>query len=68
MRRAIVISEDFGLYRIKRGDEVLGSGTTLEKALAKATPTAPLDFVFNAAQVLEPLLGEKRPDSELVTT
>lgn len=68
MRRAVVIEEQYGLFRVIRGDSVLGNGLTLEKALAKAAPSAPLDAVFNAAQVVEPLLGEKREDSELVTT
>lgn len=67
-RRAILIEEQFGIFRIKRGDEILGSASTLERALDKATlGQAPPNRVFEAAEVIEPLLGERREESELVT-
>lgn len=68
-RRALVIEDQFGIYRIKRGDEVLGSGATLERALVKATAgQAPPNATYLTAEVIEPLLGERVEESELVTT
>lgn len=65
MLRQFVISEQYGLYAVRgRHGQLLGRGTTLEAAIAKAAPTAPADKVFATAEVLEPLLGEKVEDPE----
>lgn len=66
-RRAIVIEEQYGLYRVLRDGQTLGSGLTLEKALVKATTgQAPEEHTFKAAELIEPLLGERVTDSELI--
>lgn len=67
-RRALLIEEQFGLYRVRRGDEVLGTGTTLERALERATlGQAPAEAVFKTSEVIGSLLGEQVAESELVT-
>ena len=70
MKRQLVIEEQFTIYTVKRGDAVLGSGTTLEKALDKATrdKNPPASMVYDAAEVIESLLGPRQQESELVTT
>jgi hypothetical protein len=57
--RRLIIEEEFGVFHVGgRGSGVTAS--TLEKALAKASPNAPANYIHHAAEVLEPLLGAEK--------
>jgi hypothetical protein len=59
--KSIEIREQFGLYKLLyftgEGAQQLKTGGSLEDVLAKAAPDAPPEAVFQAAQVLEGLMG-----------
>ena len=72
MIRQIILSEEFGLYRLRDtyGGE-LGKGTSVERALRnafekRAEPGTDLNIrsTHDAAQLLEDFLGERRDDPE----
>jgi hypothetical protein len=71
-KRTLVIAEEFGVYKVTH-EKGAATGGTLEHALIRAVQQAdiggvPLDVTFRAAEVLDSLLGERREESELVTS
>jgi hypothetical protein len=64
--RAVVISEEFGLYRIRNlATGLNATGGYLEKALTRAAQEAGVGEVevhslHDAAQIIESMLGEQR--------
>ena len=63
------ISYSTGVYKIMRGDQVIGQGRTLEKALSAAVNgQLPTEAIWFAAEVLREAMGPRRETHSQIAT